>query len=445
MPDPENIQSLMRGEKYEEAREILARKKHLDLTDYDLFLEIYIKLGDFMRAKLTANQIAGEIQNQPGSCEYSLYLSLADNCREKGEAGLASQLRQIAVDRMLKAGSVSDAPQTIYELAAAMEKEGETALALKIYRQFADAGKDYLDATERYKILNTKPAAKDGPQPRFTPGPSPIKTGVQIGGQVLDNRYELKSTLGEGGMGVVYEAWDRKAGQTVAVKRMHSYLKEYPEEYGRFRKEAEIVGRLKHPNIVCIHELLEQAGEIYLVFDYVAGKTLNDVLKERKGIPLQECKDIFNGVCDAVSYAHKNNVIHRDLKPANIMLAGPTRALVMDFGLASELREGLTRVTHQTMSGTPAFMAPEQHAGIVKRECDIYAMGVCLYEMLTGVLPFEGLDVLKQKKSKDYREASTLVTWLPPGVDEVISRALEPEPTMRFADAMDFWSALKDL
>jgi len=117
----------------------------------------------------------------------------------------------------------------------------------------------------------------------------------------------------------------------------------------------------------------------------------------------------------------------------------------MDFGLASELREGLTRVTHQTMSGTPAYMAPEQNAGTVRRESDIYAMGVCLYEVLTGELPFAGYDNLAQKKSKDYREATSLVSWLPTGVDEVISRALEPEPALRFADALDFWSALKDL
>lgn len=290
------------------------------------------------------------------------------------------------------------------------------------------------------------PAAKARPQPReFTPAPSPIKTGIVVAGQMLGGRYELRGGLGEGAMGVVYEAWDRQDNLRVAVKRMHSYLKEYPEEYDRFRREAQIVEQLKHPNIIRIHGLIEQAGDIYLVFDYVAGKTLHDVLKEKKRFQLQECKDIFNGVCDAVHYAHKNNIIHRDLKPANIMLAGPSRAMVMDFGLASELREGLTRVTHQTTSGTPAFMAPEQHTGTVKRESDIYAMGVCLYEMLTGELPFTGFDNLVQKNLKNYREATAIVSWLPTGVDDVISRALEPEPSQRYADALDFWSALKDL
>ena len=113
-----------------------------------------------------------------------------------------------------------------------------------------------------------------------------MSTGAQVLGVVLDNRYELKGLLGEGGMGVVYEAWDRQIGRKAAIKRMHSWLKEYPEEYGRFRREAEIVGRLRHPNIIGVHDIIEHNGEIYLVFDYIDGKPLSAVLKERKPLPL---------------------------------------------------------------------------------------------------------------------------------------------------------------
>lgn len=119
--------------------------------------------------------------------------------------------------------------------------------------------------------------------------------------------------------------------------------------------------------------------------------------------------------------------------------------MVMDFGLASELRDSMTRVTHQTMSGTPVYMAPEQHQGIVKKESDIYAIGVCLYQMLTGELPFGDLDYQKQKGLKNYKEATAGRPWLPGGVDQIISRALEPEPSQRYADALDLYNDLKGL
>lgn len=468
---------LVREGRYNEALEALIKKppNNLTLADYNLFLEIYLQSGDFIRAELilsTVNKMVADKylvervqgrlvfkENQvsggapPAESLHPVYVSLARLAKAKGRRDFASQLCRMAVDCILAALQVRENQQECYELAVSFENEGETESALELYQALSDGSRPFQEAAERYKklkvmVANTPPKAADQPQARkYVPAPArpAIGTGIAAAGQTIGGRYELRGNLGEGAMGVVYEAWDRQSGRQVAVKRMHAYLKEYPAEYGRFRKEAEIVGRLRHPNIVCIHELLEYGGEIYLVFDYIPGKTLYDVLKGKNRFGLRECKDIFNGVCDAVHYAHKNNVIHRDLKPANIMLASPTHAMVMDFGLASELREGLTRVTHQTMSGTPAFMAPEQHAGTVKRESDIYAMGVCLYEMITGVLPFEGFDSLKQKKLKNYREATAIVSWLPTGVDDVISRALEPEPSQRYADALDFWYALKDL
>ncbi len=473
----DTVSLLVREGRYNEALEALLKKprNNLTLADYNLFLEIYLRSGDFMRAELilsTINKMVADkylverVQGRlvfkedhvrggatPAESLHPVYASLASLARTKGRQDFASQLCRMAVDCIFAAQPVRENQQECYELAVSFENEGETEAALELYQALSDGSRPCRDAAERYKklkvrVANTPPQAANWPQVRaYVPAPAQpaTRTGIAVAGQTIGGRYELRGDLGEGAMGVVYEAWDRQKGRQVAVKRMHAYLKEYPAEYGRFRREAEIVGRLRHPNIVCIHELLEQGGEIYLVFDYVPGKTLYGVLKEKKRFQLQECKNIFNGVCDAVHYAHKNNVIHRDLKPANIMLANPTHAMVMDFGLASELRDGLTRVTHQTMSGTPAFMAPEQHAGTVKRESDIYAMGVCLYEMVTGVLPFEGFDSLKQKKLKDYREATAIVSWLPTGVDEVISRALEPEPSQRYADALDFWSALKDL
>jgi len=431
---------------YEAALETLSTKPYtqLDLNYYNLFLEVYIHLGDFSRARLMLTQISREIHDKSGAGrDYALYLALASACGDRGEGALARQLREAAVAGMIKSVSVREAPQELYSLATALENAGEADLARKLYKVFVDAGHTYLDAKERFEGLKAK-AEAPAPAPQASVRQAP-KTAAQVIGQVLDGRFEVRNDLGEGAMGIVYEGWDRRQNGKVAIKKMHSWLKAYPEEYGRFKQEAEIVGRLKHPNIVGVRAVIEADGEIYLIFDYVDGKPASVVLKERKRFPLKECKEIFKGVCAAVSYAHKNNVIHRDLKPSNIMLDSAFRAMVVDFGLASELRESLTRVTHQTMSGTPAYMAPEQHLGIVKREADIYAMGVCLYEMLSGELPFRGPDTMKLKKEKDYREVTSLFPWLPGGVDQLLARALEPEPSQRIDDALDFYDELKDL
>jgi len=443
----EQVKELMAWRKYNEARDLLARKKHNPgLSEYNLFLEIYVKSADYMRAKLTASQISQEINNKPeNQNEYRLYLQLAAECRAS-EAVLAHQLSQLGVTEMLKVLAVRDNQEDFYSLAVSLEAAGETDLALKILQQFADMMRPYKDAAERFRRLKErKAAAPPNAAPKFVPGPVMFKTGVNVYGQTVGGRYEIKGDLGEGGMGVVYEAWDRVSEKKVAIKRMHSWLKEYAEEYGRFKREAEIVEKLKHPNIIGVQGIIEELGDIYLIFDYFDGKPLSNIIKERQRLPFKECRDILKGVCEAVHYAHKNNVIHRDLKPGNIMLNAAAFPMVMDFGLASELREGLTRVTHQTMSGTQLYMAPEQHQGIVKRESDIYAIGVSLYEMLTGELPFKDIDFQRQKNAKNYKEVSAKLPWLPAGIDHIIDRALEPEPSMRFSDALELYDELKSL
>ncbi|OGR81780.1 MAG: hypothetical protein A2X32_09875 [Elusimicrobia bacterium GWC2_64_44] len=462
-----------RAGKFQEALAALLKKpqSRMTLTDYSLLFEIYLQLGDFVRAGLVLSTIDREIAaahpvgRGPGGAVFeqkrlkgalppdpaaspealpAAFLRLGRLADAKGRQDLAWQLDRLAADCLLTTISPSEGAENYYELAGALEAAGSFERAVELYGLI-----EYKDAAERRDRLKARvvagpPRPSAAPRPAPPAGASPARV-APAPAITLAGRYELRSTVAAGGMGIIYEGLDRKSGLTVAVKQMHSYLKEYPEEYERFRKEAAIVDKLNHPNIVALYNLIEQDGEIYLVFEYVAGKTLYALLKEKKRLTLDDCKKVFEGTCDAVHYAHANGVIHRDLKPPNIMLADTGKAMVMDFGLACTLRDGLTRVSHQTSSGTPAYMAPEQHSGVVKRESDIYSMGVCLYEMLTGSLPYTGLDNQKQKLLKDYREAGSVLPWLPPGVDALISRALEPEPTMRYADALDFWEALKGL
>lgn len=457
---------------YRQALETLLKKPRPQLTlgDYNLCFELYLNLEDASRAASLLSTISAEIAERhpvqrglglpvfeqrfrrgsmPSDAKTrpellpGAYLGLARLARSKSRPELSPELCRMASDCLLTTFSPSGAPRKYYDLAAAFEDDGELKYSLELFQLIA-----YEDSAQRAARIKLKAAVAPELPPaaskQASPPPSP-DAARQVSGKLLSGRYELGEALGAGGMAVIYRGRDTRTGEEVAVKLMHAYLKEYPEEFERFRREAKIVGALHHPNIVGIRDVVEQEGEVYLVFEYVEGKTLYAMLKEQKRLPLEDCKLILGGVCDAIHYAHENNVIHRDLKPANVMMAAGNKAMVMDFGLSCELRDGLTRVSHQTMSGTPAYMAPEQQAGVVKREADIYSMGICLYEMLTGSLPFDGLDVMKQKQLKDYREAGSQLPWLPSGVDEVISRALEPEPSLRYADALDFWRALKDL
>ncbi|MBI4801631.1 MAG: protein kinase [Elusimicrobia bacterium] len=441
------LRDLLDAGNYNKALAAYASKHPSDITDGDRInlFELHLCLGNYDRAQLVFEDIKG---NKLLTGNLELCRKLAGLCYEKAQIDLARALSRGIFEAMKPAMDIRNNPGPYYNFARFSQDKGDLELAAQVYRLFLETGQDgYRDVISRYNSLKGK-AVQAAPQPRkFTQSQSPaaFQPGVSISAVVLGGRYELQGELGAGGMGVVYAGLDRQTGRQVAVKRMHSSLKEYPKEYERFVGEAKIVERLKHPNIVSVHGTLEQDGDTYLVFDYVEGRTLSEILKEKKRLPLEDCKDIFRDVCEAIHYAHSNNIIHRDLKPANIMLTGNKTVKVMDFGLASELRESMTRLTRQTMSGTPAYMAPEQYTGVVKRESDIYAMGVCLYEMLTGKLPFEGHDFEKLKKARSYREVSAILPWLPGGMDAVIDRALDPEPSQRYAGALDFYSALKNL
>lgn len=426
-----NLKDFIKKGEYDKALKFLSALPEHKIADYKYFLEIYIKIEDFIRARLTLNKILEKIALGEKETNYEFYIAMGILCKHKKQNDMAYELLKLAFEIMKNEIPIDKNPSEFYTLAVNLENEGEIELAKEVYKYFEMKQIYYSDVSERLKRLSEKKIST-----------RPVQQGAI---QIIAGRYSISKILGSGGMGIVYQAKDEKTGNIVAVKQIHSSLKEYPEEFKRFLKEAEIVKKLKHPNIVSVLDVVEDNGETYLVFDYVDGKNLAAILKEKVRLPLNECKEIMKDICDAVHYAHKNNIIHRDIKPANIMINSKGVVKIMDFGLACELKEAMTRVTHQTMSGTPAYMAPEQYEGIVKKESDIYAIGVCLYEMLSGELPFKTLDFQKDKKNKNYEEITSKLPWLPAAIDKIIDKALEPEPSMRYADAMDLWLDLKEI
>jgi serine/threonine protein kinase len=233
-------------------------------------------------------------------------------------------------------------------------------------------------------------------------------------GAVIGGCYQVVREIGRGGMGVVFEADDLALGRKVALKRMKDTLKRDPADKEQFMEEARTVAALRHPNIVAIHSIFEEGEDLYLVFEFVPGMTLDEHLYRRKRLSPAEARDILKPVCDALAYAHGRKVIHRDLKPSNIMMTEDGQVKVMDFGLARQAKDTLSALSRTDAAGTPAYMAPEMERGLVRRESDIYMLGGVLYEMLTGELPTHH------------------VGGLPPEIASVIAKAMEREPELRY-------------
>ena len=258
-------------------------------------------------------------------------------------------------------------------------------------------------------------------------------------------QYELVKEIGLGGMGVVYEAMDRSLERRVAVKKMRDEIRIDPHERRRFVNEAKLVAQLRHPNIVDIYAIVEEGQEVYLVFEFVSGRTLHDQIKSEGPLSLEAARGILHAASEAVEHAHAAQIVHRDLKPSNIMITDDGRIKVMDFGVARQAKDAITKMSMtNTVVGTPPYMAPEQEQGTVRRESDVFALGVCLYEMLTGHLPFSGggAAMLLNKLNGKHIPPTQRNPDLPAGLDEVIAKALVPDPDKRYRTPGELVAAL---
>lgn len=267
-------------------------------------------------------------------------------------------------------------------------------------------------------------------------GRGKVPTSGLIGGNI-----RLGKPLGEGGMGVVHEGQDEKLNRPAAVKRLRDNMKDDPKGRARFLEEARTVASLKHPNIVVLYQIIEEGGEIYLVFERVEGKTLHAAIQEnpKKCLSLDETARILKMACDAVDYAHAHHVLHRDLKPSNIMIENGT-VKVMDFGLARSFRSDSGIQTAST-AGTSVYMSPQQAMGEVSRESDVYSLAVCAYEMLTGQLPFQGPFATQEKLEGRFLPLAQHGLEASSALDEVFKKALAPDRKNTFHSGAEFWEA----
>ncbi|HEY1833297.1 MAG TPA: Stk1 family PASTA domain-containing Ser/Thr kinase [Solirubrobacteraceae bacterium] len=262
---------------------------------------------------------------------------------------------------------------------------------------------------------------------------------------IIDGRYRVVSRLGSGGMAEVYLARDELLGREVAVKVLHQHFAEDQEFVERFRREASSAAGLSHPNIVAIFDRGEWNGTYYIAMEYVDGRSLKALVREHGALEPSAALEIVIQILRAARFAHRRGVIHRDLKPHNVLLDDEGRARVTDFGIA---RAGASDMTMTgSIMGTAQYLSPEQAQGFaVSATSDIYSVGVILYELLTGVVPFEGetaVAIAFKQVSAVPTPPSTLNPALPASLDAVVLRALAKDPAERYADAEELIAALE--
>jgi serine/threonine protein kinase len=266
-------------------------------------------------------------------------------------------------------------------------------------------------------------------------------------GDVLAERYELEELVGSGGMSSVYRARDRVLDRTVAIKLLHQRLSEDEEYVERFRREALMVAGLLHQNIVTVIDRGEDGGCPFIVFEFVAGENLKQLVNREAPLPVERAVELAMQVARGLSFAHANGYVHRDVKPQNVLLNGDGEAKVTDFGIARSLdvKHGVTQTG--TVLGTSDYIAPEQAQGQrVDEHTDVYSLGIVLYELLTGELPFSGdnfVAVAMQHINEIAPRVSAKRPDVPPRVDAAVARALAKSPQDRFATMADFGRELE--
>lgn len=350
----------------------------------------------------------------------------------------------MAFDRFRRVPMGDEVMANMYNLALDFERKRQFNKAQAVYEHMAAFNPKYKDLQSklnRAKNLSETVILGGG-------GSHPGGTMLLDGGAVekpMLGRYQVEKELGKGAMGVVYQGRDPKIGRVVAIKTMALAQEFEGDELNdareRFFREAETAGRLQHQNIVTIFDAGEEHDLAFIAMEYLKGKDLADYCKDGNLLPVPQVLSIVARVAEALAYAHRQNVVHRDIKPANIMYERESDTVkVTDFGIARITDSSKTKTG--MVLGTPSFMSPEQIAGKkVDGRSDLYSLGVMLYQMLTGVLPFRGDSMAELMYKIANEEAPDLLVVrrdMPQRLAQVVARALAKKPDLRYQDGDEF-------
>ena len=253
---------------------------------------------------------------------------------------------------------------------------------------------------------------------------------------ILDETYQIKEKIGSGGMADVYKAWDMEKEIFVAIKILKPEYTENAEFVRRFKREATAMYNIKHKNIVSVYEMGMYEGMYYIAMEYIEGITLKNIIKRHGALPIDVCIYVAKQMCEALGYAHNMGIIHRDVKPQNVIVVDDWSIKILDFGIARDVTASTMTFMGPNVLGSVHYISPEQAKGeIVDQKSDIYSLGIVLYEMLTGVLPFEGdttVTVALKHINEEIRKPSDVDPTLPESLSRIVMKAVQKSPRYRY-------------
>lgn len=274
-----------------------------------------------------------------------------------------------------------------------------------------------------------------------------VVENLKMIGHILDNRYKILEEVGTGGMAVVYKAQDILLDRIVAVKILHAKYGDDHDFVVRFRQEAQAAAKLSHPNIVNIYDVGYDENVHYIVMEYVRGETLKEYIEKHGHLPINTSIQITFDIGEALENAHKNGIVHCDIKPHNILVTETGRIKVADFGIARAVNSSATNKNDHAVLGSVHYFSPEQASGgPVDERTDIYSLGVVMYEMMTGVVPFEGetaISVALQHVQDDIPLPTKYNRRIPRLVEQCILKAMAKNPDDRFQSIAEMMSELR--
>lgn len=256
---------------------------------------------------------------------------------------------------------------------------------------------------------------------------------------LLNNRYRIQERLGSGGMSEVYRAYDLTLERTVAIKILREHFSSDINFKDRFHQEAKAAANLSHANIVTIHDFGLDSERLYIVMEYVPGKDLKSILKDRSSLPVHESLSLMIQACSGIGYAHRAGVVHCDVKPQNMLITPDQQLKVTDFGIARALASIQSEEKSDVVWGSPQYFSPEQAAGYPPSPAsDVYALGIVLFEILTGTLPFTGSSATALAHAHQFNSPpipSSINQDIPEPLDQIILKVLSKEPASRYRTA----------